>query len=127
MSAVSDAYNLLCAENPMGFNPDYVCKLNIPDKMPDDVKKEDVPVLVLIKDIQSIPGAFASNQSRMLANKVQVQVWFSPTDPLAEQYEELLRKYMESNGFYAYYIFTDMDPDISKLFLTAKFNCNQFD
>jgi hypothetical protein len=127
MNALLDAYNLVTAEgNPMGFKSDYVFKFFIPDTMPDETPKEDVSVLVLVTEIQSTPGDYASNRSLSVGAQIQIQVWFDYTDPLIEQYEDLLRDYMESNGFYMYYSHPDKDPDIDKLFLTTKFSNTKF-
>nr|WP_275584382.1 DUF806 family protein [Pullulanibacillus pueri] len=109
----------------MGFNPDYVFNYFIPDKMPDGTPKEQVSVLVLLTDIQNIPGDYSSNVSHSVEGKVQIQIWYEFTD--TSDYETLLRKYMEANGFYMYNSYTDKDPDIEKLYLTAKFNKNTFD
>lgn len=122
MSALLDAYNLLADPiNPLGLNPDYVFNYFVPDTMPDGTPKENVQTLVLLTNIQGNPTNYASNQSRELVSKIQVQIWFEYTDPLAEQYEGLLRTYFETNSFQEYYFLVDKDPDLDKLFLTAKF------
>lgn len=127
MSALLDAFNLVSAEdNPMKLNSDYVFRFFIPDELPDGKPKADASVLCLLTEIQTVPGDYASNRSGSLGSQIQIQIWFEYTDPLAEQYEELLHTYMESNGFYEYYSFTDKDPDINKLFLTSKFSNTKF-
>lgn len=128
MSVLLDTYNLLSSpDNPMGFNPDYVCSHYIPDVMPDGTKKENVSTLVLLTEIQNNPTNYASNLSRSVLSRIQIQVWFEFDDPLAEQYEKLLRDYLEANNLREYFFLVDKDPDLNKLFLTAKYLTNKFE
>ncbi|MCZ4246341.1 hypothetical protein O2313_05820 [Bacillus amyloliquefaciens] len=52
---------------------------------------------------------------------MQIQIWYEYDDSLAEQYDDLLNDYFESNGFYSFQSYISVDPDIEKLYLTAKF------
>lgn len=128
MSILLDANNLLCAENnPLGFNDNNVFMHYIPEVLPDGTQMEDAPVLVKITHIQNDRGNFNSNQSGSLSTALQVQVWFNLDDPLADEYDELLDKYMEDNGFNPMdYSYIAKDPDVDKLFLTAKFRKTQY-
>lgn len=123
MSILLDAYNLLSVEgNPMGFTENIVCLHYVPERLEDGTKSEDAQVLVKITHIQNNRGNFASNQSNSLSTAFQVQVWFNIDDPLSDQYDDILTKYMEQNDFSpmdSSYI--AKDPDVEKLFLTAKF------
>lgn len=127
MSALLDAYNLVSAvNNPMKLNPDYVFDYFIPDTMPDGTPKANVPTLCLLTNIDGVPGNYASNRHTSLGSKIQIQIWYEYDDPLADQYDSLLRDYMEANGMNEYYTLTQKDPDLPKLFLTAKFAITEF-
>lgn len=127
MSALLDAYNVVsAADNPMKLDPDYVFNYFIPDTMPDGTPKVNVSTLCLLTGIDGVPGDYASNRHTSLGLKIQVQIWYEYDDHLAEQYDKLLRDYMENNGFNEYYTNTVKDPDLPKLFLTAKFAVTEF-
>lgn len=123
MSILVDAYSLICApNNPMGFDENIVFLHYVPEILEDGTKSEDAPVLVRVTHIQNTRGNFASNQSNSLSTAIQIQVWYNVDDPLSDQYDDILNDYMETNGFYtmdASYI--AKDPDVEKLYLTAKF------
>jgi len=126
MSLLLDAYYLISAEhNPMGFHEDYVFMHFIPERMPDEEQtpRENVATLVRINHMGNKRSDYASNRSNAVTTGIQVQVWFNYDDPLADKYDEILHKYMEESGFYAIAdSYIDKDPDIEKLYLTAKFN-----
>jgi hypothetical protein len=128
MSVLLDAYNLICAQNnPMGFNEDFVFLHYVPETLEDGTKSEDAPVLVRVTHIQNERDNFASNISNSLSTSLQVQVWFNIDDPLADQYDDILAEYMEDNGFYPMDTSNlAKDPDVDKLFLTAKFKKTNF-
>ncbi|MED1205846.1 DUF806 family protein [Heyndrickxia acidicola] len=128
MSILTDAYNLICApNNPMGFQENFVFLHSVPEIMEDDTKSEDAPILVKITHLQNARSNFASNHSNSLSTQVQIQVWYNVDDALADSYDNLLNDYMENNSFYstdASYI--AKDPDVEKLYLTAKFRKTKF-
>jgi hypothetical protein len=128
MSLLLDAYNLLIAPgNPMNFDDNLVFLYFIPENLPDGSKSADAPVLVKITNIQNARGSFASNRSNSFSSAVQVQIWYNYDDALADQYDEILNDYMETNGFYPMDTsYIARDPDVAKLYLTTKFRKTQY-
>ncbi|AYK64160.1 hypothetical protein D9C11_00535 [Bacillus subtilis subsp. subtilis] len=124
MSLLLDAYNLMVDnKNPLSLNKDYVFLHTVPTVMPDDVKLEDVKQpIVKITHIINNRGDFASNKSQSVKTSIQIQIWYEYDDQLADNYEELLNDYLESNEFYPIGSYISVDPDIEKIYLTAKFN-----
>lgn len=127
MSLLLDAYDLLIAPgNPLNFSDNFVFLHFVPETLPDNTMSENAPILVKITNIQNIPGNYASNQSNSLSTGVQVQIWYNYDDPLADTYDKILHDYMEENRFYEDTSYIARDPDLEKLFLTAKFKKTNF-
>ena len=94
----------------------------VPVILPDGTGLKDAKnAIVKISHILNKRAGYASNFSREIQTSVQIQIWYEYDDSLAEQYDDLLNDYFESNGFYSFESYISVDPDIEKLYLTAKF------
>ncbi|KXZ15300.1 hypothetical protein AXI59_02030 [Bacillus nakamurai] len=123
MSLLTEAYDLLTAQdNPLMINEDYVFMHTVPVVLPDGTGLKDAKnAIVKISHILNKRARYASNFSQEIQTSVQIQIWYEYDDSLAEQYDDLLNDYFESNGFYSFESYISVDPDIEKLYLTAKF------